>query len=51
MRKIAPLMVSVGYDNHNCNLPEPSLSKTMGLVTELEKFTRVEKKTLREKKQ
>jgi len=48
MRKIAPLMVSIGYDNHFCNLPEPSLGKTMKLIAELEKFTRVEKKTLRE---
>jgi hypothetical protein len=50
MRKIAPLIISIGYDNHFCNFPEPSLDKTMKLITTLEKFTWVEKKTLREKR-
>ncbi len=49
-RDIEPIIVSVGYDNYGCGLPEPSLSKTMKLIGELKKFTKVERKQLREKK-
>ncbi len=49
IKDIKPVIVSVGYDNYGCNLPEPSLSKTMKLIEELKKFTKVEKKQLREK--
>lgn len=48
IEKIAPDFVYVGYDNHNCRLPEPPLSKTLELIGELEKFTEVRLKTLRE---
>jgi len=44
---IAPQVVYVGYDNHHCRLPEPPLSKTKDLITELEKFAEVRVKTLR----
>ncbi len=50
MRRINPDMVSVGYDNWDCNLPEPPLKKTMDLISQLERFTKVERKTLREAK-
>lgn len=33
--------VYVGYDNHSTKLPEPSLTKTLYLIEELEKFTEV----------
>jgi protein gp37 len=45
---INPQMVAVGYDNYNNFLPEPPLDKTMSLITRLEKFTRVYRKTIRE---
>ncbi len=48
MREINPVLVSVGYDNYNCGLPEPTLNETLALIAELEKFTKVERKTLRE---
>jgi hypothetical protein len=46
---IKPILVHVGYDNYNNNLPEPSLSKTMQLIDILRKFTIVKILTLREK--
>jgi len=49
MKDIDPRIVSVGYDNYNCGLVEPSLSKTAKLIEELREFTEVECKTLREK--
>jgi protein gp37 len=48
VRDIDPEVVWVGYDNWHCRLPEPSLKKTLALIEELEKFTCVVKKTLRE---
>jgi len=48
---IEPEAVAVGYDNYNCGLPEPELSKTQKLIEELEKFTEVWRKTLRAKHQ
>jgi len=44
---IAPEFVYVGYDNHNCKLPEPSLEKTRRLIADLELITEVRVKTLR----
>lgn len=46
VRLIDPEVVYVGYDNHNCKLPEPRLQKTLGLIEELEKFTEVRRKTI-----
>lgn len=48
MATIGPQVVSVGYDNYGCGLPEPPLEKTAALIEELERFTLVERKTLRE---
>ncbi len=47
IRKIQPETVHVGYDNYNCRLPEPRLSKTETLVEELRQFTQVETRGLR----
>lgn len=45
---IKPEFVYVGYDNHNCSLPEPKLEKTLKLIAELEsKGMIVRRKTLR----
>ena len=44
---IQPEIVYVGYDNHNCKLPEPSLAKTKKLIADLETITEVRIKTLR----
>ena len=44
---VHPEFVYVGYDNHNCKLPEPSLAATRELIEELKKFTEVRVKTLR----
>jgi hypothetical protein len=49
LQKIRPQMVVVGYDNYNHHMPEPCLEKTLQLIEQLEKFTRVETKTLRQK--
>jgi DNA repair photolyase len=48
IERIAPIHVSVGYDNWNNRLPEPPLSKTLQLIERLEKFTEVRRRTLRE---
>jgi protein gp37 len=47
IKNIKPIVVTVGYDNYDSNLPEPSLEKTLKLVGELEKFTKVRKRTMR----
>jgi len=47
MKIINPEFVYIGYDNHNCKLPEPALSDTMALIKQLEAFTEVRVKTLR----
>lgn len=43
------LIVYLGYDNHNCKLPEPPLAKTEQLITELARYPKIElrKKTIR----
>lgn len=43
-----PEVVYIGYDNHNCRLPEPTLEKTQKLIEALRGFTEVRLKTLRE---
>ena len=47
IRNIKPWAVAVGYDNYGHKLPEPPLDKTLKLIEELEKFTKVYRKTLR----
>lgn len=47
VKKAEPWAVAVGYDNYNMGLPEPELSKTKELILEIEKYTTVYKKTLR----
>ena len=51
LRKIGPWAVAVGYDNYGNGLPEPSLAATEGLIKELETFTQVYRKTIREPSQ
>jgi len=46
--KINPWAVAVGYDNYNNGLPEPNLAATENLIKELEFFTTVYRKTMRE---
>jgi len=48
IEEVHPEFVYVGYDNHQCFLPEPSYAETQRLIKELEKFTEVRVKTLRE---
>jgi len=48
IREINPERVYVGYDTKKCGLPEPSLEKTKKLIKELERFTIVKTKYLRE---
>ena len=47
IENIDPEFVYVGYDNHNCQLPEPTLKKTQNLIADLELITEVRVKTLR----
>lgn len=47
IKRINPEFVYVGYDNHKCRLPEPTLAETQKLIDELEKITEVRIKTLR----
>jgi hypothetical protein len=45
---IKPEFIYVGYDNHNCLLPEPKLEETLKLIEELEKHGfEVRRKTVR----
>jgi hypothetical protein len=48
IEEINPEFVYIGYDNHNCRLPEPPLASTLDLIEELKEFTEVRIKTLRE---
>jgi protein gp37 len=48
IKDINPVMVHVGYDNYNNDLPEPTLCKTKQLIGTLGSFTRVKILTLRE---
>ncbi|ADB57973.1 DUF5131 family protein [Archaeoglobus profundus] len=47
IRCLSPKFVYIGYDNHNCKLPEPRGEKTLSLIRELSKFTEVRLKTIR----
>jgi len=48
MERIKPETIWVGYDNHCCKLPEPTLEETMLLIAELRKRGfNVQTKTLR----
>jgi len=45
--RIEPWKVAVGFDNYGNRLPEPSLEKVERLISYLEQFTEVERKTIR----
>lgn len=47
VKTINPEIVYVGYDNHNCHLPEPQLSDTETLITQLKEIHEVRVKSLR----
>ena len=42
IQEINPKMVSIGYDNYNANLPEPSVDETLRLIDKLKRMTVVE---------
>lgn len=44
LRKAQPLMIAIGADSGNNNLPEPSKEKVLELISELDKFTAVYQK-------
>lgn len=46
MKMLQPIKVAVGYDSLSNNLPEPPKEKTFKLISELEKFAKVERKQL-----
>ena len=46
IHQINPELVWVGYDNHGCKLPEPTMTRTLRLIEEL-KDLNVKKKTIR----
>ena len=48
IKEISPIVVHVGYANHNHNLPEPTLAKTKTLISDLRPFTKVKILRLRE---
>ena len=48
LSNIRPWAVAIGYDNYKTGLIEPELSKVMELLSELDKYTLVFIKTLRE---
>jgi len=48
IRKIEPWAVAVGYDNYSNGLPEPRMAATEYLISQLETFTTVYRKTIRE---
>lgn len=48
IKLVAPEFVYIGYDSHNCGLPEPLLEKTLELIERLKGFTEVRTKLLRE---
>lgn len=47
IEKAEPWMVAVGYDNYANKLPEPRKQDTEWLISQLEKFTQVDIKTIR----
>ncbi len=44
IRRCKPRQVNIGADSKGHNLPEPSKEKVLALITELEKFTVIERK-------
>ena len=42
IQEINPKMISIGYDNYNAKLPEPSIDETMKLIDKLKRITVVE---------
>jgi len=48
MKMLEPTKVAVGYDSLNNGLPEPTKGKTLELIRNLEMFTDVERKDLRD---
>lgn len=50
LKEISPERVYIGYDTKKNYLPEPSLEKTKKLIKELEKFTKVKLKYMKEEK-
>lgn len=44
IESVKPEQVNIGADSQNSNLPEPSADKIQTLISELEKYTRVNKK-------
>ncbi len=45
VKDLDPEIVSIGYDNYNCGLPEPAPNKFWRLVDDLKEITEVEVKT------
>jgi len=50
IQELNPERVYIGYDTKKCGLPEPSLEKTGKLIKELERFTKVKLKYMKEEK-
>lgn len=46
-REINPERIYIGYDSKGCGLPEPDLIKTILLINELSKFTKVKTKYMK----
>jgi len=46
--RIKPWAVAIGYDNYKNGLPEPDLAKVKDLISQMEEYTTVYIKTLRE---
>lgn len=44
IKEIEPKVVTIGYDNYGCGLPEPSKEKTLEFAEKISKFTTVHKK-------
>lgn len=49
IKSISPVVVHVGYANRNQHLPEPSLDKTLELISKLRCFAKVKTLRMREK--
>jgi len=47
LKPLNPEFIYIGYDNHNCFLPEASLMETLKLIDKLKNFTEVRLKTIR----
>lgn len=49
IENIEPWGVAIGYDNYHHKLPEPRISETLSLIEQMEKFTTVYRKTIRDR--